>query len=214
MIFRDRTDAGIMLAEILEKYKGEDVVVFALPRGGVVLGVEIANRLSAPLDLIITKKIGHPANDEYAICAIAEDGEPVCNSAEIENVDPTWFAAETERVRREIKRRRETYVGNIPLHPVKGKTVIIVDDGIATGLTMIAAIAEIKKRQPKRLIVAIPVTPYSTAKKLKTMVDELVSLEIDVNYMGAVSAYYRSFRQLEDSEVISLLKSVVKSQEG
>lgn len=210
MIFRDRTDAGIKLADILEKYKGEDVVVFALPRGGVVLGVEIANRLSAPLDLIITKKIGHPTNEEYAICAIAEDGEPVCNSTEVGNVDPAWLAASAERVRREIKRRRKTYTGNSLLHQVEGKIVIIVDDGIATGLTMIAAIIEIKKRRPKKLVVAIPITPYSTAKKLKTMVDELVSLEIDVNYMGAVSAYYRSFRQLEDSEVISLLESVVK----
>ena len=210
MIFRDRTDAGIKLAEALKKYKGEDVIVFALPRGGVVLGVEIANRLSAPLDLVITKKIGHPANEEYAICAIAEDGEPVCNPEEVENIDPAWLAAAAERVRREIKRRRETYMGDILLHPVKGKTVIIVDDGIATGLTMIAAVTEIKKRQPKKLVVAIPVTPYSTAEKLKAMVDELISLDTDIDYMGAVGAYYRSFDQLDDSEVISLLKSVTK----
>lgn len=210
MIFRDRKDAGIKLAKALEKYKGEDVIIFALPRGGVPLGVEIAKKLTAPLDLIITKKIGHPMNAEYAICAIAEDGSPVCNSAEVNNVDPGWFEKEIQRVRQEIKRRREKYLGKITPHPVEGKIAIIVDDGIATGLTMIAAIDEIKRRKPKRLVVAIPVTPYDTAQKLKSMVDDLVSLDIDAHYLGAVGAYYEDFSQVEDSEVISLLKSVAK----
>lgn len=210
MIFTDRTDAGIRLANALEKYKEEDVIVFALPRGGVVLGVEIANKLNAPLDLIITKKIGHPLNEEYAICAIAEEGEPVCNPAELRTIDTHWLAAATERIRSEIRRRRRMYMGDIPIYDVKGKTAIIVDDGIATGLTMFAAIAEIKKRRPGKIVVAIPVTPYSTAQKLKTMVDVLVSLECDDDYIGAVGAYYRSFNQLNDSEVISLLNSVKK----
>jgi len=206
MLFKNRKDAGIKLAQALEKYKDEDVIVLALPRGGVVLGEEIANKLHAPLDILLTKKIGHPMNSEYAICAITEDGDPICNSAEVEKVDPEWLAEEIRKVRSEIKRRRKMFLGGKALQPVEGKTVIIADDGIATGLTMIAAIEEIKKRKPKRLVIAIPVTPYDTAQRLMSMVDELVSLDIDPNYRGAVGAYYEDFTQVEDSEVISILK--------
>jgi len=207
MLFKNRKDAGIRLAQALEKYKDEDAIVLALPRGGVVLGEEIANMLHAPLDILLTKKIGHPLNSEYAICAITEDGDPICNSAEVEKVDPEWLAEEIRKVRSEIKRRRKMFLGGKALQPVEGKTVIIADDGIATGLTMIAAIDEIKKRKPKRLVIAIPVTPYDTAQRLMSMVDELVSLDIDPNYRGAVGAYYADFTQVEDSEVISILKS-------
>jgi predicted phosphoribosyltransferase len=146
-------------------------------------------------------------NSEYAICAITEDGEPICNSAEIEKLDPAWLPKEIKKVRSEIKRRRKMFQGGKALYPVEGKTVVIVDDGIATGLTMIAAIDEIKKRKPKRLVIAIPVTPYDTAQKLRAMVDELVSLDIDPNYWGAVGAYYEDFSQVEDSEIISILTS-------
>lgn len=210
MFFNDRKDAGVRLAGALAKYKGADIVVLALPRGGAVLGAEIAKRLDAPLDLVITKKVGHPTNPEYAICGVAEQGEPICNSFELSRVDPIWFSDELNRIRNEIARRREEYFGEMKEREVEGKTVIIVDDGIATGFTMMAAINEIKKRKPKRVVVAIPVTPYDTAQTLLSMADDLVSLEIDQNYLGAVGAYYRDFRQVEDSEVISLLKSVNK----
>ena len=210
MIFKDRKDAGMRLADALEKYQGEDVIVFAIPRGGVVLGAEIAKRLSAPLDLVIARKIGHPMNAEYAMCSIAENGEPVCNSRAVDAVDPRWFSEEIRRGREEIKRRREKYFGEITQIEVEGKIAIIVDDGIATGLTMIAAIEEIKNRRPKRLVAAIPVTPYDTAQRLKEMVDDLVSLDVDPDYLGAVGAYYENFTQVEDDEVIALLKSVGK----
>jgi predicted phosphoribosyltransferase len=117
-------------------------------------------------------------------------------------------------VRNEIKRRREIFLGGRALYSVEGKTVIIADDGIATGLTMIAAIDEIKKRNPKRLVIAIPVTPYDTAQKLNPMVDELVSLDIDANYRGAVGAYYEDFTQVEDSEVISILNAFENKDES
>nr|WP_320025021.1 phosphoribosyltransferase family protein [uncultured Acetobacterium sp.] len=214
MLFKNRKDAGIKLANALEKYKREDVIVLALPRGGVILGVEIAKMLDAPLDILSTKKIGHPMNSEYAICAITEDGDPICNSAEVKHIDPVWLAGEIEKVRNEIKRRREIFLGGRALYSVEGKTVIIADDGIATGLTMIAAIDEIKKRNPKRLVIAIPVTPYDTAKKLNSMVDELVSLDIDANYRGAVGAYYEDFTQVEDSEVISILNAFENKDES
>ncbi|KDR96633.1 Predicted phosphoribosyltransferase [Peptoclostridium litorale DSM 5388] len=208
MLFKDRKEAGIKLAQSLEKYQGDEAIVFALPRGGVVLGVEIANKLGVPLDLIITKKIGHPMNEEYAICAIAEEGDPVCNEAEIKRVNPEWFQRSIQNGRREIKRRREKYLGDTKRQTLEGKTAIIVDDGIATGLTMMAAIDEVKSRHPKRLVVAIPVVPYDTAQKLNDRVDELVALDIDSYYLGAVGAYYGDFRQVEDREVISILKSV------
>ena len=208
MRFRDRTDAGIRLANALAKYQGEDLIIYALPRGGVPLGVEIAKRLNAPLDLLITKKIGHPRNPEYAIGAITEDGDPVCNQEEVEWVDRQWFEEETARMRVEINRRREKYFGEIAQHPIEGKTVIIVDDGIATGYTMFASINEIKKRKPGKIVVAIPVTPEDIANKLRAIVDDLVSVQIDPFYLGAVGAYYDDFSQVEDEEVIALLKSV------
>ena len=208
MRFRDRTDAGIRLANALAKYQGEDLIIYALPRGGVPLGVEIAKRLNAPLDLLITKKIGHPRNPEYAIGAITEDGDPVCNQEEVEWVDRQWLEEETARMRLEIKRRREKYFGDIVQHPIEGKTVIIVDDGIATGYTMFASINEIKKRKPSKIVVAIPVTPEDIANKLRAIVDDLVSVQIDPFYLGAVGAYYDDFSQVEDEEVIALLKSV------
>ena len=210
MLFKNRKDAGIRLAGALEKYQGADVIVFALPRGGVVLGAEIANRLNAPLDLVITKKIGHPLNSEYAICAVAEEGEPICNTSEVSKLDPIWFQDEVRKVQNEIKRRRKEYFGEIKQHDIEGRIAILVDDGIATGFTMIAAIKEIRKRKPKKVVVAIPVTPYDTAQSLKTIADDLVTLDIDQHYLGSVGAYYVDFSQLEDSEVISLLKSAEK----
>ncbi len=209
MLFQDRKDAGIRLADALEKYAGEDAVVFALPRGGVELGAEIAKRLNVPLDLVLTKKIGHPANPEYAICAVAEEGDPICNPVEVRRVDPDWLQKEVDSVRAELMRRREHYLGGAKRHPVAGKIAIIVDDGIATGLTMMAAIEEMKKRQAKKIVVAIPVTPSDTAEKLLEKADDLVALDIDRYYRGAVGAYYRDFRQVSDKEVINLLKSSI-----
>ena len=116
MRFKNRTEAGVRLAVLLEKYADDNLVVYALPRGGVPLGVEIAKKLHAPFDLLITKKIGHPENPEYALCAIAEDGEPVCNKNEIQYIDSSWLHEEIERVRKEIERRREKYFVEIT-HP-------------------------------------------------------------------------------------------------
>lgn len=205
MRFRDRKDAGIKLAGKLEKFRDQDALVLALPRGGVVPAAEIAKVLGAPLDLIITKKIGHPLNDEYAICAISEDGDPVCNEAELSRVDPSWFENKVDRVRGEIKRRREKYLGKEKRRSLEDKTVIIVDDGIATGLTMMAAIKEAKARHPKRIVVAIPVVPEETAGRLEALVDELVAMDIDPNYLGAVGAYYDNFWQVEDSTVMAIM---------
>ncbi|MDD2427596.1 MAG: phosphoribosyltransferase family protein [Eubacteriales bacterium] len=208
MIFENRKEAGIKLAEALEKYAGEDVIVLALPRGGVVLGAEIAKRLKAPLDLVITKKIAHPLSPEYAIGAVAEEGEPLYNQAELHRVDAAWRQREEERVRAELKRRRHAYFGDRAQLDVAAKTVIIVDDGIATGLTMMSAIKYLRDQGAEKIVVAIPVTPADTAQNLQEITDELVSLLIDQYYRGAVGAYYRDFRQVSDSEVIALLASL------
>jgi predicted phosphoribosyltransferase len=206
MRFRDRQDAGRQLAEALkDKYKGKEGVVYPLPRGGIPLGLEVARVLEMPLGLIIPRKIGHPFNPEYAICAVSEGGETVCNERELAKVDKKWFEQRVEEERQESKRRRERYLpGRDPLD-LEGKTAILVDDGIATGLTMRAAIRDARERKAAQVVVAIPVVPQDTAEQLKLEVDDVVALSIDAYYLGAVGAYYDSFNQFTDDEVIAMM---------
>ena len=206
MRFRDRVDAGRRLAEALKKYRDQDGIVYALPRGGVVLGAEIARALRLPLDLIIPRKIGHPMSPEYAICAVVEEGEMVCNEWEVARVDPQWFKRVVAAEREEARRRRALYLKGRPRLPVEGKTAIIVDDGIATGLTMEAAIRDIKSKNPARVVVAVPVAPRDTAERLGREVDEIVALDIPEYYLGAVGAYYDDFPQVSDEEVVALMR--------
>lgn len=212
MRFRDRQDAGRQLAEALkEKYKGKEGVVYPLPRGGVPLGLEVARVLEMPLGLIIPRKIGHPSSSEYAICAVSEGGETVCNERELAQVDKEWFEQRVEEERQESKRRREKYLpGRDPL-PLEGKIAILVDDGIATGLTMRAAIRDARERKAAQVVVAIPVVPRDTAEQLKLEVDDVVALSIDEFYLGAVGAYYDSFNQLTDEEVIAMMSQLDKT---
>mgnify|MGYP001574773055 CR=1 FL=1 len=204
MRFESRSDAGRQLAKKLENHKDKDVIILALPRGGVVLGYEIAKRLNAPLDLIITRKIGHPTSPEYAICAVAEDGHMLCNETERKAVDEVWFREESKREQEEAQRRRKLYRKG-KKENIKGRTVIIVDDGIATGLTLRLAIEEAKHDNPAKIIVAVPVAPRDAANEIEKSVDELVALEVPTVYLGAVGAYYDSFEQISDEEVIHLL---------
>ena len=210
MLFKNRSEAGQKLAELLSDYASEDVIVYALPRGGVILGAEIARALNAPLDLIITRKIGHPSNPEYAVCALAEDGAPICNQSELERLGHPWLEEEKHKAREEIQRRREEYVGDPTQKDIKGKTAIIVDDGIATGLTMMASIEEMKLHEPKEIVVAIPIVPYLTSLKLEGMVDKVVYVEATRDFLGAVGAYYEDFTQVDDEEVKRILKEVNK----
>lgn len=208
MMFKDRKEAGQKLAkELAKKYKGSDIVVYALPRGGVVLGYEIAKVLEAPLDLVITRKIGHPFQPEYAVCAVGESGGLVCSEFEKPNLDQKWLDDQVKKEREEAKRRREIYMKGKKLPVDKDTIAIIVDDGVATGLTMEAAIEEIKIQNPKQIVVAVPVIPHETAEKFKRKVDELIALDIPKMYLGAVGAYYSNFTQVEDEEVIKLLES-------
>jgi predicted phosphoribosyltransferase len=190
------------------KYQNQDGVVYALPRGGVVLGAEVARALGMPLDLLIPRKVGHPLQPEYAICAVVENGEMVCNQREVARVDPEWFRREVKAERDEAARRRVLYLGGREPVPAAGKTAIIVDDGIATGLTMEVSIRDARRRGPARLVVAVPVAPPETAERMSREVDEFIVLDPSPYYLGAVGAYYDYFSQVTDDEVIALLRSV------
>ena len=204
-MFRDRKDAGEQLAQALIGYKSQPVVVYALPRGGVVLGAAIARALDAPLDLIVVRKIGHPNSPEYAIGAVAEDGYVVTNPAEAATLDERWIEGAAAVELKEAQRRRDLYLrGRRPV-AVEDRIAIIVDDGLATGLTMEAAIYEIRKRRPREVVVAVPVAAAETVNRLRGQVDRLVVLYIPSGFFGAVGAFYRCFDQVSDEEVVTLM---------
>lgn len=206
MRFIDRQDAGRQLAKALRKYRGEDTVVYALPRGGVVVGFEVARELKAPLDLVITRKIGHPDNPECAVCAVTEEGVLLCDEDRRALLDPHWLKQEAEQEREEALRRRKVYLNQEKYTSAKGKRAIIVDDGIATGLTFQAALQALSQEKPKELIAAVPVAPHEAMEMLRQEADAVVVLEDARNYLGAVGAYYNAFPQVTDEEVIDLLK--------
>lgn len=211
MRFRDRVEAGRKLAAALAEYQGKEVVVYAIPRGGVVLGAEIAKALDAPLDLIIVRKVGHPQNPEYALCVVTENKQMVCDEAEAALVNKEELAETIAAERAEARRRREVYLAGRAPVAVVGKTAILVDDGVATGLTFIVALRELAEKKPKEIVAALPVLPEDAAEKIKAEGAKLVALEIAKDYAGAVGAYYEVFPQLLDEEVIRLLK---QTQEG
>lgn len=206
MRFKDRVDAGKRLAESLKRHEGEDAVIYALPRGGVVLGYEISKELHVPMDLVITRKIGYPGNEECAVCAVAEDGHMICDQAAAHMLDLEWLRQQAEKAVIEAKRRREVYLKDRTPLSAKGRTAIIVDDGVATGLTMILAIREIRHQDPKMIVVAVPVASSDASDRIRQEADELVALDIPP-YFQAVGAYYHSFPQLEDEEVIRLMEA-------
>jgi predicted phosphoribosyltransferase len=204
-MFRDRADAGKKLAQALFTYKGQPLLVYALPRGGVVLGVEVARELEAPLDLIVVRKIGHPLQPEYAIGAVAEDGYVVMNPDEAARLDKHWLDRETAAQLKEAQRQRTLFLpGRAPVE-VKDKISIIVDDGLATGLSMSAAIHEIRGRAPLKIVVAVPVAAAETVDKLRPEVDDVVVLHIP-EWFAAVSAFYQRFDQVSDEEVVTLMR--------
>lgn len=206
MRFIDRQDAGKKLARALVDYGDADTVVYALPRGGVVLGFEVAQALHAPLDFIITRKIGHPNNKEYTVCAITEEGELLCDETVSALLNPDWLKQEAERERLEAARRRKVYLGGAKHISAEGRRVIVVDDGIATGLTIRVALQSLRKEKPKELIVAVPVAPHDVVEVLRKEADAVVVLEDAETYLGAVGAYYDNFPQVTDEEVINLFK--------
>ena len=206
-MFKNRSDAGEKLAERLRQYKNSNAIVLALPRGGVVVGYEVARLLGVPLDIVVARKIGQPQNPEYAICATDEKGTLLCDETEVRLVDQDWLKEEVERQRKEAKRRIQVYRNGKKPFQITNKVAIIIDDGIATGLTMRLAIKAVRKQKPDRIIVAVPVAPSDIVRELRREVDEIIALEPTEDFMGAVGAYYQEFEQVEDDTVIRLLQS-------
>ncbi|MDB5182059.1 MAG: hypothetical protein JWP13_822 [Candidatus Saccharibacteria bacterium] len=206
MRFHNRIEAGRLLAKKLEKYQFKDAVVYALPRGGVEVAVEVARHLVVPLDLLVPRKIGHPDHPEYAVCALSEDGYLVCNQDELEVLDKEWLREAVLREAAEAERRREMYLKGRPPLPVQGKVAIIVDDGVATGLTILAAIHDVRRYEPAKVVLALPVLPIDTLQLLNEEVEEVVALDVPETFLGAISAYYEEFDQIDDKRVISLME--------
>ncbi|OGG59771.1 hypothetical protein A2765_04250 [Candidatus Kaiserbacteria bacterium RIFCSPHIGHO2_01_FULL_56_24] len=207
-MFTDRIDAGRRLAQELEDFRGADTLVLALPRGGVVLGYEVAQSLGAPLDIVVTRKIGHPLHPEYAIGVVDEKGKRLLNEAEAAGLDPQWLDAETEKQRNEAARRIIAYRGGRAPARIAAKTVILVDDGIATGLTMRLAARIVREGNPARIIVAVPVASAESLRDLESEgVDDIIVLEPPETFGGAVGRHYMHFEQVDDREVIRILKA-------
>jgi putative phosphoribosyl transferase len=207
-MFNDRRDAGVHLASRLEEYKGQTgVLVLALPRGGVATGYEIAHYLKVPLDIVIVRKIGFPGQPELAIGAVSETGRVVLNESIISmyGVSKDYVEREVSQQKKEISRRAELYRKGKRLSSLEGKTIILVDDGVATGATMKAAIITLKEEMLKKLIVALPVAPAGMADEIEQMANTLICIETPFDFM-AVGAYYHDFTQVSDEEVIDLLK--------
>ncbi|MGQ9492411.1 MAG: phosphoribosyltransferase [Anaerolineae bacterium] len=208
MHFRDRHEAGQLLAKELASLRGQkDLIVLGIPRGGVVVASEVAKKLGAPLDVYITRKIGAPYNPELAIGAVASDGTLVLDHDLIERigVPEDYVQKETERQRQEIKRRLTVYRGSRPEPQLEGKTVILVDDGVATGATILASLRAIRQRKPARLILAVPVGPADTIHSLSREADRVICLYTP-EILWAVGAFYVVFDQTSDEEVIHLLQ--------
>lgn len=209
MLFQDRTDAGRQLAKALLKYRGQHPVILALPRGGVPVAAEVAAALDAPLDLVLVRKIGVPTQPELAMGAVTDGGERtvVRNNDIIElcGISAQEFDAVCKEELAEIERRRKRYIGDRARTKVNEQVAMIVDDGIATGATTLAAIRAVRSRQPKELVLAIPVAPLDTIKKLNPEVDAIVCLETPEE-LGAIGYFYRDFHQVSDEEVVATLK--------
>lgn len=203
MRFKNRVDAGNQLAQKILNRRPDQTIVVALPRGGVPLGLEISNAHGILFDVVLAKKLVHPLQREFAIGVVSENGEPILNE-EID-VDEKWIEEDTARVRMEIKRRRDQYNQFLTQHSLSGKDVIIVDDGIATGMTMFAAIESVKNQNPNRILVAVPIIPNDTNRILESMVDEVIAIEVPIHFKGTVSAYYQDFSQITDEDVENMI---------
>ena len=206
MIFKDRRDAGRQLAKKLMYLKGEDVVVLGIPRGGVVVAEEVARALGASLDIVVTKKIEAPGEPEFALGAVTQEGEVLMDrqAAESLGATPEYLSEEIRRKKEEVKRRIEVLRGGGPYPTLEGKVVVIVDDGIATGSSVTAAVLSVKKRNPKKLVVAVPVAPPDAVGTLGEEGVEVVCLETPESFL-AIGEFYQDFEQVEDIEVKRIL---------
>ena len=207
-MFKDRRQAGDALADALKDLKGEDLIVLAIPRGGVVVGDAVARALGAPLDVVVTKKIGAPGEPEYAIGAVTQDGEVILDDEAVRmlGADRDYVEREAGRQAEEVRDRMRRFRGDRPVPKLKGRTVVIVDDGIATGSTVLAAARFVKKQGPKSIVVAVPVGPAEAVARMSDEVDRVVCLETPEPFF-AIGEFYSDFEQVGDDEVKRILDS-------
>ncbi|BEP38327.1 phosphoribosyltransferase (plasmid) [Variovorax sp. V59] len=207
-LFEDRANAGRRLAKALRAMKLQDPVVFALPRGGVPVAAEVARALRAPLGLLLVRKIGAPGQPEVAVAAVAEGPQPIVevrhDILRLAGASPDYVQGELPRHLEEIERRRRLYLQGRPSPPVQGRTAVLVDDGIATGTTVRAALRSLRGRHPSRIVLAVPVAPADELADLRSEVDDLVCLLTPEPFV-AVGAYYRHFDQTTDAQVVALM---------
>ncbi|MCF8885349.1 MAG: phosphoribosyltransferase [Nitrososphaerota archaeon] len=211
MIFKDRKDAGLRLAKALYKFRESSPVVFGIPRGGVEVGYYVALELDCPLEVTIPRKIGAPLQPELAVGAVAEDGTIYVEEevARMVGVDERYIRSEAEKELQVINRRLKLYRGGRELGDLSKYTVIVVDDGVATGATMIATLRFMRKKNPHTLVCAVPVSPPETIPKLSMEADEVVCLETPTPFY-AIGQFYEDFRQLRDEEVVEYLSRTKK----
>ena len=208
MPFKDRSYAGRKLSRALAHYRNREPVVLALPRGGVPVGAEVAKALDAPLDLILVRKIGVPFQPELAMGAIVDGNEPLVvrneNVIRLLGIDEAAFKAVCDDELAELERRRQRYLGGRQQAEIAGRTAIVIDDGLATGATTRAALRATRRRNPKTLVLAIPVAPTDSLGDMRGEADEVVCLESYPDF-GAIGLYYSDFSPVPDQEVIELL---------
>jgi putative phosphoribosyl transferase len=214
--FENRTVAGRALGERLARMKLADPVVLALPRGGVPVGLEVARALHAPLDLLLVRKIGVPWQPELAVGAVMDGGAPVIvvepRVIAETGIDRQYIEDRAQQELKEIERRRAVYLAHRAPEPVAGRTAIVVDDGIATGTTVRAALRGLRQRKPARLVLAVPVAPPETIDALRAEVDDVVCL-MQPGFFGAIGYFYIDFHQLTDDEVVALMRQAPRANE-
>lgn len=210
MIFKNRNDAGIQQAKQLKQYQNApDTLVVALPRGGIVNGYEIAKELNLPLDIILSKKIGAPHNPELAIGSVGMDGTVIIDNDIVSSfaIPSNYIEEQTKQIKEKINKKLHLLRGNAGIPDLKGKTVILVDDGIATGYTMLSAINFLKTRHPQKIIISVAVAPQESINALKKQVDEIHCARTPM-FMGAIGAFYKDFTQVTDQEAAKYLKKL------
>lgn len=213
LIFKDRVEAGRKLAEALKGFRGKDVVVLGIPRGGVIVANEVAKGLGAPLDIVVTRKIEAPGEPEFALGAVTQEGDVIMDrqAAASLGATPEYLDDQIRKKREEVRDRMQRLRGDAPYPELDGKVVLIVDDGIATGSSVGAAVMSVKKRKPKEIVVAVPVAPRDAVETLAEDGTRVVCLQTPGPFL-AIGEFYRDFGQVEDIEVKRALGQDVVNQ--
>lgn len=211
-IFKNRKEAGRLLAAHLEEFRGKALIILAIPRGGIVIGREVAMALGAPLDIVVTRKIGAPSQPEFAIGAITQDGNLILDeeSSRMVGASAAYLRSESQRQFKEVKARLKRYRGGRPYPSLKGKHVVIVDDGIATGHTVKAAMMSVRRHEPLSVVVAVPVAPRESIAQISKDADKVICLQTPEPFF-AIGEFYEDFEQVTDDEVRDTLRELGSS---